>query len=492
MSSIIVKNKKIINFYANNPNINFEAVNLIFIDLFDKLINDMNSTMNTTINSQILSNVENLKTEMSSLSSSVSKLNDDLSNSVYIRFQESKKEYIEDLKNIMSTSFTQNSDKINLLIQQNTSQLVDKTTLLLNDVVPQSNEKYYEKMIQSINTFHSSISEDTQKLLKSTDQNDSLNNFLSAFETKSNNLLQPVFSFINASEERISKNLNTLKEESLNGKILNELSEFLGKYKNSSYKGQFGENKLETTLNKLFPSAEVINSTGMKACCDFRINRNELPTILVETKNYDRNVSLDEVKKFIRDIELQKCHGIFLSQHSGITSKQNFQIDIKGTNIMIYVHNVDYCPLKIKIATDIIDSLAGKLTEMEENEDGISISKEVIDEINKEYSKFIERKHNIIEIVKEFTKKMTNEVEDIKFPALSKFLVSKCGNILNDENEVITCNICNKFQASNNKALSAHQRACKKKNTSNIPATAKSTATTPTNISIKTEKSIQK
>ena len=114
MSSIIVKNKKIINFYANNPNINFEAVNLIFIDLFDKLINDMNSTMNTTINSQILSNVENLKTEMSSLSSSVSKLNDDLSNSVYIRFQESKKEYIEDLKNIMSTSFTQNSDKINL------------------------------------------------------------------------------------------------------------------------------------------------------------------------------------------------------------------------------------------------------------------------------------------------------------------------------------------------------------------------------------------
>ena len=477
MTSIVIKNKKILNFYANNPNINFEAVNLIFIDLFDNLLQDMNSTMNSTINSQILSNVENLKSEVSSLSSSVSKLNEDISNSVYIRFQESKREYIEDMKSIMSTSFSQSSEKMNQLIQQNTSQLVDKTTFLLNEVVPQSNEKYYEKMIQSIDTFHKSISEDTQKLLKSTDKNESLTQFLSAFELKSNNLLQPVFSFINASEERINNNLNSIKEDSSKTKIFDELSEFLGKYKNSSYKGQFGENQLETVLNKLFPTAEVINSTGMKACCDFRINRNELPVILIETKNYDRNVSLDEVKKFIRDIELQKCHGIFLSQHSGITSKQNFQIDIKGQNIMVYVHNVDYCPHTIKIATDIIDSLSGKLSEIEETVDDISISKEIIDDINKEYSQFIERKHHIIEIVKEFTKKMTNEVEDIKFPSLSKFLVSKCGNILNNENEVIICNICNQFQASNNKALSAHQRACKKKNIQNT-----------SNINIKTEK----
>ena len=479
MTSIVIKNKKILNFYANNPNINFEAVNLIFIDLFDNLLQDMNSTMNSTINSQILSNVENLKSEVSSLSSSVSKLNEDISNSVYIRFQESKREYIEDMKSIMSTSFSQSSEKMNQLIQQNTSQLVDKTTFLLNEVVPQSNEKYYDKMIQSINTFHNSISEDTQKLLKSTDKSESLNQFLSAFETKSNNLLQPVFSFINASEERINNNLNSIKEDSSKSKIFDELSEFLGKYKNSSYKGQFGENQLETVLNKLFPTAEVINSTGMKACCDFRINRNELPVILIETKNYDRNVSLDEVKKFIRDIELQKCHGIFLSQHSGITSKQNFQIDIKGQNIMVYVHNVDYCPHTIKIATDIIDSLSGKLSEIEETVDDISISKEIIDDINKEYSQFIERKHSIIEIVKEFTKKMTNEVEDIKFPSLSKFLVSKCGNILNNENEVIICNICNQFQASNNKALSAHQRACKKKNIQNT-----------SNINIKTEKPV--
>ena len=33
---------------------------------------------------------------------------------------------------------------------------------------------------------------------------------------------------------------------------------------------------------------------------------------------------------------------------------------------MVYVHNVDYCPHTIKIATDIIDSLSCKLSQIEE------------------------------------------------------------------------------------------------------------------------------
>jgi hypothetical protein len=336
----------------------------------------------------------------------------------------------------------------------------------MNEVVPKSNELYYKQLSESISIFQKSISEDTTKLLQNVNHDDSLDKFLSSFESKSNNLLQPIFSFINASEERINKNVVSLKNEgqaTAQEKIMNELSDFLGKYKNSSYKGQFGENQLETVLNQLFPTGEVINSTGQKAACDFRINRKEKPSVLVETKNYDRNVTLDEVKKFIRDIEEQKCHGIFLSQHSGITSKQNFQIDIKGPHILVYVHNVDYCPHTIKIATDIIDSLSGKLEELDENPDEINIPKDTLDEINKEYAKFIERKSSIIDILKDFHKKITSEVDEIKFPSLSKYLVSKCGSILNNEHEHIICNICNKFEATSNKSLSAHQRGCRKK-----------------------------
>ena len=466
MEHIQIQNKRILEFYSQNPSINFEAVNLIFVDLFEKLLGDMNSAMNSTINSQILSTVGDLKSQFNTLNSSVSKLNSEISNNISIKFQESKREYIEDIKSIISNNFSQSSDKLSVLLQQNTSQLVDKTTLLMNEVVPKSNELYYKQLSDSISTFQKSMSEDTTKLLQTVNRDDSLDSFLSTFETKSNNLLQPLFSFINASEERINKNVISLKNDSqasAQDKIMNELSEFLGKYKNSSFKGQFGENQLETVLNQLFPTGEVLNTTGQKAACDFRVNRSNLPTILIETKNYDRNVTIDEVKKFIRDIEEQKCHGVFLSQHSGITSKQNFQIDIKGPHILVYVHNVDYCPHTIKIATDIIDSLSCKIEEIEEDPDQISIPKETLDDINKEYAKFIERKSSIIDISKDFHKKLISEVEDIKFPSLSKYLVSKCGSILNNEHETIICSICNKFEATSNKSLSAHQRGCKKK-----------------------------
>lgn len=465
---IIVTNKVILDFYSKNKSINFEAINLIFIELFEKLFTDMNSAMNYTINSQILSNVGDLKTDINFITNHLSKLNTDVTNSIYLKFQESKREYIEDIKNIVSNNFSLNIDKLSLLLQNNTSKLIDKTTLLLNDVIPKSNNNYYQQINNSISSFQKIITEDTSKLINTINNDNSLTTFLNNFETKSNNLLQPLFSFINASEERINKNVSSIKDSSTNNnslqeKIINELSEFLNKYKNSSYKGQFGENKLETVLNQLFPTAEIINTTGIKAACDFRVNRNDLSTILFETKNYDRNVSLDEVKKFIRDIEEQKCHGIFLSQHSGITSKQNYQIDIKNNNILVYVHNVDYCPHTIKIAVDIIDSLSNKLNDIKQDVQQIYIPKEILDDINKEYSSFIERKSAIIDILKDFHKKITYQIDDIKFPSLSKYITSKYGSILNNDNQLILCNICNNFEATNNKSLSAHQRGCKKK-----------------------------
>jgi len=471
---IIVKNKRLVSFYSENPSINFEAVNLLFLDLIEKLTLDMNSTMTSTINSQILSSVNELKQDNKSIHSNIKLLSSELNNSINSKFQDSKREYIEETKNIIFNNFSQNNDFISNLLIQNTSQLVDKTTLLLNDIIPKSNETQYRQLESSMTVFQKSMEEDTKKLLNAVDKEDSLDKFYNVFETKSNNLLlQPLYSFINATEERINKNVSSINDSnsiSSHEKIFTDLSDFLGKYRNSSYKGQFGENQLETVLNQLYPTGEILNTTGTPASCDFRVNRQNLPTILFETKNYDRNVTIDEVKKFIRDIDQQKCHGIFLSQHSGITSKQNYQIDIKGSNILVYVHNVDYCPNTIKIAADIIDSLSDKLSEIEDSNEIISIPQEVLDDINKEYATFIERKSKIIEYSKEFIKKLSTDVDDIKFPSLSKYLSMKCGSILNDE--TITCDICHQFKANSNKALAAHKRACKRKhsqiNNSNI------------------------
>ena len=129
----------------------------------------MNSAMNSTINSQILSTVGELKGEVNSLSSSVSKLNKDITNSIYIKFQESKREYVDDITNIVSNNFSQNSDKMNSLLQQNTSQLIDKTSLLLNEVIPKSNDSHHKQIQDSIYTFQKSRSEFPMNLNRTPD-----------------------------------------------------------------------------------------------------------------------------------------------------------------------------------------------------------------------------------------------------------------------------------------------------------------------------------
>ena len=43
MNKLTITNKKVNDFYSQNQGINFEAVNLIFVDLFERLLGDMNS-----------------------------------------------------------------------------------------------------------------------------------------------------------------------------------------------------------------------------------------------------------------------------------------------------------------------------------------------------------------------------------------------------------------------------------------------------------------
>ncbi len=452
MSKYKITNKKIMDFYDANESLDFQTMNLIFIDILQQIKSGLNSSINSTINSQILSEISDIRENINNIN-----------NSFYIKLQENKKDTIEEYKNILYNNLSQNNEKLGNLIQQNTTHLLDKTTILLNDVLPKSNETQFNFFRENISNFQKTISEDSEKILQSINKEEQLNNFLNNFESKYNQLIQPFCTIVNASEERLYKEISYVKNSQLPESLMNNLTDFFNKYKNSSYKGQLGEIQLETVLNQIFPSAEVLNTTSTKASCDFKLSRVDKETILFETKDYDRNVTLDEVKKFIRDIETQKTHGIFLSQHSGITSKQNFQIDTIGKNIVIYIHNVKYEPTVIKMIVDIIDNLNEKLVMInEEQNDEFSISDENLQEINKEYANFIQQKLKLIEVLKESHKNSISQIEAMKFPCLSKIITQNCGSILNNENVEIICNICNKFSALNNKSLAAHQRACKK------------------------------
>jgi hypothetical protein len=209
------------------------------------------------------------------------------------------------------------------------------------------------------------------------------------------------------------------------------------------------------------PSDEIIKVGTETATCDFRVNRLDTtkPAILFENKDYSRSVTTEEIKKFERDVQLQKIHGIFISQESPITFKDNFQIDIINNLIHIYIPNANYEVEKIKIAVDIIDNLSLKLNAMEkETGDEYSISKEDITDITEEYRVFGIQKIQMLDTIRMVNKQLVDKLEEIQLPKIKKFLM-KLGNVENDND--FKCTFCNSWSGKNKASLGAHMRNCK-------------------------------
>jgi len=467
--TICIKDKKVYEFYKNNPQIDPTLMNIILVDLMEQLVENMDDTFNNTIQSKIMRSIDSLSSEVNTITTTLSKTNEDFCNLLNEKLSYTQKILTDDMKSQMSTMQLENNTNIKEYFQEQCVLLINNSNTTIENIIPKANQQFYNDLQKCFGDFKYEIFQSTNQASSNTQEN--FHKLGSLYNEKSSLFIQNIQQLISSSESRIQDNLIALQNDSRREQLQDQLQSFLGKYNNSTYKGQFGENQLEITLCKLYPSAEVNNTTGMTAACDFHLKRNKKPLILIETKSYEKNVTLGEVQKFIRDIENQKQHGIFLSQNSGITTKQNFQIDFIGSQIAIYIHNVDYSPQLIKLAIDIIDNLHPKLelitsNKIEENED-IQIDKEVLNIINKEYQAFIKEKVSIIDLCKTFNKEILSKLENMAFPKLDLVLKPHFSNIITLNENILVCDVCNKFEASNTRSLSRHKVSCIKKHSKN-------------------------
>lgn len=431
-------------------------------------MNDTISKMNVDVLTSNSKESSLVKDSIRSMNETMSKMNADMMNNVVGQFSTMKKEYMDEVHQVVSNGNFTASEKMNVLMEKNSEHLLDKTTILLNDVIPKSQERFHGAIRNNLKDLHTEMNEDMSKMIASSSNEQALQAFLTNFETKYNTMMQtvqqPLFSFFTASEDRISKNIDILKETSqttlsAQKPILDDLSEFLGKYNMSSNKGKYGEQNLCSILTSMYPSAEIQDTTGIKASGDFIVKRLDKKPILFENKEYKANIDKDEIAKFIRDIDTQNMNGIFLSQYSGIAFKQNYQIDIHKGNVLVYVQNCEYSSDRIRIASDIVDSLSVKIQELNIGETN-NISKEILDDINEEYQTFIVQKESLLMCIKDFQKKMQSQIDSMKLPAMDKYLDSKYAYVKSRD---FICNICNVYTGSNRQSLSAHQRGCRKK-----------------------------
>lgn len=438
-SKIEITNPRIVDFYNKNKGMSIESINLWLIDLFEKMGNqpdNANKTFNEiSLNLQQqskkleeLSNsfkskedmnqlfVQNMDTKMLNVNKTLNILKDDISSHVVAKFATLKKDYLDQMKHILENTSHVSRDKL--------TETIDK----YNGIISEKIETVFQK-----------------------GNHDELSKYFKNMQDS----LAPMLTTINANIANSCEMVN---------KIDVKQDGIVNMYKGSKTRGNLGEQKLKRLLCLIYPGAEINETSTEKKSCDIQLMRKNKPAVLFENKDYTTSVDKDEVKKFIRDIESMKCHGIFISQDSPVTGKDNFQIDFHNGFVLIYIHFGNYDEDKLKTAVNIIDYLSMKLEELDEDtQEGNMISDEQMEEINTECRFFIEQKDAMLLTCSDFNTKIKSQINMMEFKTLKRFLSTKYAS---EKNIEYYCDAC-ELNCKNLRALKAHQRGAKCKSNQN-------------------------
>jgi len=465
---LTVNNKEVFEFYTKH-NIDFENMNVLFLNILKKLITDLDTSLNSNLASKLLENVSMLSSKVELIGNNISKYQSDISSLLILKFSEYRKEYINDIKLILTSN---NVEHISPLIKETNNNLLDKTTNIINDLIPKNQEILSKDINSNFKLLQSSILSETSKLLNSSLDKKTIDDFLNNINLTMGQTHHTLTTLVSSSEQRIeNKLLETDKkmieiqkiftENNSSQQLLqNNVSEMLKKFEKGSGKGNISEHITYNILLSLFPCAQIDHvGNEQKETGDIILIRNNKPKILIENKDHDsKNVPKHEVEKFIRDCEIQNCCGIMLAQHKGITNKQNFEIQINNGNVLLYVHEVNFDVDKIKTAIEIVESFKIKLDEVIVKEDGCIIEKDVLEDINKEFIQFVNQKYGLLKLMKDFNEKMTYSINELKMPNLEKYLSSRFAFSTNQTENL--CKYCEKYVP---KSLLQHYRYCTSK-----------------------------
>ena len=434
-----LNNKIIFEYYAANPHLNFEAINLNIIGLLDQMQSDHTKIITQNQTTEILECVRNLNHKSDHQAFQLKTLQQHGDN-VLTKLHEYNHTFVDNVKVCLANNTNQE-------IKQVTDTFVDKIARLL----PQTTT---EPLQRSLTDFQFQLFREMDKLQQNAgSQREDLETtlvrlqqpiFMSLTETqhqinrlKSDNELSlvPLAKSLAANQDQMQKIMDENRVTTgVLEKVNNGFMEFTGKYKDSSqFKGQASENYLEQILTQFYPTAFIRMTRTVRASGDMILEREEegKPRILFENKNYSRNVRLEETRKFLRDVTEQHCSGIMLSQFSGIVGKPDGFIEINDGHVLVYLHNVDANAMKIQMAVNVVDQLAGKLATLNKDADNdVTIDKAVLDSINHQFTTFLKMKELIISTAKDYHRKLVGQLDDLQMPNLALFLQDKYASVL--------------------------------------------------------------
>jgi hypothetical protein len=419
---LTVDNKKVYEFYSSHPNLSFDDMSCLMVDMLKKILKKSDNTLDSSLAEKLLGSMNLLDTRMKNMDQSMSEVFEN-------KLTEFKKNYTQELNTVLNN--TTNERAITVLKDYNET-MQDKTKLLFNELFPKNNEFIANQINNTFNIFDKLINS-TEARLQNTimDTKNTIESKLTSINTITN------------TQNVISENINHL----------------INKFHGSSTKGMFSEVSVVEGLTMLYPYGNVDHIGGrVSNSGDIILTRKEHSSIMFENKEYDRTVTTSEIQKFIDNAVLIQYDGVMLSQQSQIQNKDDFEININGELIFVYICNMGYNMDKIRTAISIIDHLKSQIAFINKDKINVSLTKEEIDNINIEYTAALAHKKFIIKMLNDSHTKIVKEVESIRVPTMEYILLKEYGIKLSDEEY---CHWCEK-PCKNAAGVSNHLKYCKK------------------------------
>lgn len=207
-------------------------------------------------------------------------------------------------------------------------------------------------------------------------------------------------------------------------------------------KGSHGENIVYDIVVNKFHDLQVEDMSKKPHSGDINLTFPSKKKMILEVKNYNKTVDIEQVDKLKYDMKYSKIHyAIFLSLNSGIVGKKKFELEsffIDGVlsfilyipycfqksipnkkNIIIYnsyEESVNNLTIKIEFAISIIENLSNNINDYKSFENNFYIKNNdiMIEQLNSIYDEFKAIKKSYQKLEENITKNLNTHLSSMK------------------------------------------------------------------------------
>ncbi len=196
-----------------------------------------------------------------------------------------------------------------------------------------------------------------------------------------------------------------------------------GERSKSTIKGEEGEQQVEEMLLRMFPTAEISDERKTRGRGDFVVTLGAVHMML-EVKNYSKNVTKSEITKFERDMGRNPEYtcGVLASLTTGVCGKEDFALEVLNDRPVLYIHRLMEDPNRLRCAM--------RLFELMHSLENVDLTKTgVIDQVQRELQA---RRHRVAALqgmVDRHAKELKELIakEDEATTATLELVIGRCG-----------------------------------------------------------------